>query len=221
MRILVVVAMMLALPIALSSCAKAAESGAEENLLIAPEYYEVSGVAAGDMLNIRAEPDAHADIVGTLPPGASPVEVIAVTDGPTRWGKVVAGDGVGWVSMAYLAEVDPARVPGTPIPTQTVCAGTEPFWSLTFSADSMSFEAPDVAATTLSLSSSGAFVARSHRFYAVAGDSANGMSAVVSSGEYCSDGMSDRDYGWSIDLLRSDGGKVSGYTGCCTRAIDE
>ncbi|MCB1475197.1 MAG: SH3 domain-containing protein [Rhodobiaceae bacterium] len=201
--------------------ASMARAQTDETLFIAPQYYEVSGVAAGDVLNIRAEPDPHSAIVGTLAPGAGPVEIIATTQTATPWGKVIAGDGSGWVSMSYLAQIDPESVPGTPLPTSTVCTGTEPFWSLTFTDKTMSFEAPDVSPIALPLVGSGSFVARPHRFYAIADSGPARLTAVISSGEYCSDGMSDRDYGWSVDLLQSDGGTVSGYSGCCTRAVDK
>jgi len=201
--------------------AVAGEAAAEEILLTVPQYYAVSGVAAGDALNVRAGPDAGAEIIGTLPPGLSPFEIVAVTAGDAPWGMIVAGEGSGWVSMSYLAPADPTRIAGTPIPAGTVCTGTEPFWSLTFGGDgTLAFETPDDAPVVLPLRQSGSFLARSDRFYALAGEDAGQMSVVVSGGQYCSDGMSDRRYGWTVDLLKSGEGAVAGHTGCCTRRPD-
>ena len=38
--------------------------------------FDVTGVAANDVLNIRAAPDASAEIIGTLSPNARDIEVV-------------------------------------------------------------------------------------------------------------------------------------------------
>ena len=45
-----------------------------------PTYYRVVDVGADDRLNIRAAPDASADIVDTLAPDARPVEILETAD---------------------------------------------------------------------------------------------------------------------------------------------
>ena len=41
-----------------------------------PGFYAVTGVASGDVLNIREEPDANAAIIESLEPGAWPAEAV-------------------------------------------------------------------------------------------------------------------------------------------------
>lgn len=192
-------------------------ASAEPEILMTPQYFTVTGVAANDVLNIRAEASGSAEIVGALAPGAGPVEVV-MTDGD--WGRVSAGDQSGWVSMKFLQPRAMETLPETPIPAGLRCLGTEPFWSLTLDAGSLRYSDPEGAALSLPLSASGSFVARPHRFYVEAGEGGDTVTAIVSSAELCSDGMSDRDYGWAVDFLRRDADGISGLTGCCMRPLD-
>jgi hypothetical protein len=66
-----------------------------------PALFRVTGVAANDVLNIRAEPSARAAIIGSFRPDAGGIEVVALSaDG--RWGLVNSGEQAGWSSMRYL-----------------------------------------------------------------------------------------------------------------------
>ena len=86
---------------------------------ILPTLFDVARVAADDVLNIRAEPDASAPIIGTLAFDATHVEVVEQRAG---WSRVNTGEGSGWVSDRYLDyRVDvwqdgalPAAVHGAP-----------------------------------------------------------------------------------------------------------
>lgn len=183
-----------------------------------PTYHKVSGVAAGDVLNIRAQPGGGAEIIGSFAPETMPVEVIATRE---NWAYVVSGEQMGWVSRSYLAPLDVATVPGTPVPLQSRCFGTEPFWGFTFTADGkIAFESLNEPEATLPIVASDRFVARPNRFYAVAGNEEQKMTVFLSTGTLCSDGMSDRDYGWSVELLRENSGDRSAYLGCCMRLPD-
>ena len=42
-----------------------------------PALHDVTGVAADDVLNVRARPDASAPVLGALTPDATGVEVVA------------------------------------------------------------------------------------------------------------------------------------------------
>ena len=67
-----------------------------------PALYSVTGVAGDDVLNIRLEPDATAEAVGSLPPDATNIEVVGLSpDG--GWGQVIAGEAAGWIKMEFLA----------------------------------------------------------------------------------------------------------------------
>lgn len=68
------------------------------------DTYAVIGVTRDDVLNIRAEPNASAPIVGTLSPVAQDITISAETRSLTStWVEVRQGDVVGWVNAAYLA----------------------------------------------------------------------------------------------------------------------
>jgi len=69
----------------------------------------VIGVAAGDELNVRAGPGTGEEVVATLAPLATDVEVV----GETRrlpnslWVEVDAGATTGWANLRYLAFIGP------------------------------------------------------------------------------------------------------------------
>lgn len=90
----------------------------------APVPMSVTGVAADDVLNLRAEPWADARKVGELPPDATGVEAsrcVAVlrerivpegTAGASRWCRVSLGAQAGWANARFLAPVSgPAPAP--------------------------------------------------------------------------------------------------------------
>lgn len=77
--------------------------------------YAVVLVAPGDVLNVRAEPDPAAAVVGTLGPAAR--GVVATGErrpvGSAEWAQVRVGAATGWVNAAYLTEdVDAMRFKG-------------------------------------------------------------------------------------------------------------
>lgn len=174
-----------------------------------PGLYRVTGVAAGDVLNIRAAPSASADILGNLPPGAVDVEVVA---GQNGWGQVSTGETAGWVKLSFLA-----RQPGADwfALTQPLrCLGTEPFWSLgvepaTRVAVFSTPEGGDAFTTLTTLWPGeawrpGAAIALPDGF------------ATLTGGQ-CSDGMSDRAFGIAISLYRM-GDAPAVLQGCCSLA---
>ena len=92
-----------------------------------PQRFDVANVASNDTLNIRAQPTGKSNILGELAYDAKGVEVIR-KDASGKWGQVNAGEGAGWVSLAYM------RVTNDPHWAEMVepllCSGTEPFWNL-------------------------------------------------------------------------------------------
>lgn len=54
-----------------------------------PAVYDVAGVAADDVLNVRAEPSAEAPVLRTLAPDAGGIEVVALS-GPAG-NRLLAG----------------------------------------------------------------------------------------------------------------------------------
>lgn len=68
--------------------------------------FQVTDVAAGDVLNMRAGPGAQHAIVGTIPPDGRDVRVVGdgVMVGEWLWAPVAYGGVEGWVNMRYLSE---------------------------------------------------------------------------------------------------------------------
>lgn len=87
-----------------------------------PDYYAVAGVAAGNVLNIRAEPSANAAKVGEIPHDGRGLQNLGCTGGPTfaqwqemsetereqarrqRWCRIRYGGVEGWVAGWFLTE---------------------------------------------------------------------------------------------------------------------
>ena len=154
-----------------------------------PARFTVAGVGAGDVLNVRAEPSAQARVLATLPPGSTGVEIVQLSP-DRRWGLMAFGGGSGWVSMRFLAR---EAASGTPLPRPLLCRGTEPFWGLSVTGTGAAFESPDRGTVPL------------RPLGEVAGFG-GGVSAFDAGGETldltvvrkaCSDGMSDRPYGFT------------------------
>ena len=89
-----------------------------------PDHYRVTGVAANDVLNLRASPHAKAAKVGVIPPGATCVRNLGCQGGLSlaeyttlspaqqkerlrqhpRWCRVEYRGVTGWVAGRFLAE---------------------------------------------------------------------------------------------------------------------
>lgn len=178
-----------------------------------PERHVVSGVPDGEVLNVRAAASAAAADLGDLAEGTQ-VEVLGV-DRDGKWGRIVHGEGNGWVALRFLTPVEPERVGGSPIPTGLICTGTEPFWSIATDApDAVTFAEPGpggIAEDRARVEWAGAASGRSGFPAAVRARGAVADYALVLRPAACNDGMSDRDYGWTADLMT--GARL--LTGCC------
>jgi N-acetylmuramoyl-L-alanine amidase len=62
--------------------------------------YRVTKVAADDVLNIRAGPDANLAIVGSIPPNGRGVRIVGACSG--QWCRVDYRGATGWVNRNYL-----------------------------------------------------------------------------------------------------------------------
>lgn len=177
-----------------------------------PAIYDVTGVTEGDVLNIRERPDASSAIVGQLAPGMT-VEVIRPNDRQT-WGRVNEGERPGWVSLRYMTR-RPGQWDGA-FPEVASCFGTEPFWSLLRTGDAITFSTPDASAALTITARSGS-ENRRDSFHMIA-EGADGPAVAFLRTEACSDGMSDREFGISVQLLLGLGAGARQLSGCCTRA---
>jgi len=186
-----------------------------------PGLFDVTGVAQNDVLNVRVGPDAGSDKIDALLPNQQSVEVVSLSQNG-KWGLVNTNEGSGWVSMRYLQARNSNRT--DPLLGWS-CSGTEPFWSL-------SFETDGTAAADWSLM--GLTEQNDTRYMSVWSEKAQNRappvygfrladettaSGVQASGvittRLCNDGMSDRTYGYSIDVLLS-GPENSIVSGCCS-----
>ena len=175
-----------------------------------PALHSVDGVAADDVLNIRAAPDAGADILATLAPDAAGIEVISVSDG---WALVNAGEGSGYAALQFLARE--AGPDWYTLERPMACFGTEPFWSLTLDpgagvATYATPEAVEGSPKPIGQTWPGTLWAPT------AALELEGGLAVLRPAD-CTDGMSDRRFGIAIDVFQQQG-KGQRLSGCCALA---
>lgn len=89
-----------------------------------PDFYAVTGVAADDVLNIRAAPSTGAARLGEIPPDGHGIKNLGCRGGPgfavwermseaqrrqaaqRRWCRIRYGDVEGWVAGRFLKEDD-------------------------------------------------------------------------------------------------------------------
>ncbi|WP_164871373.1 SH3 domain-containing protein [Paracoccus sp. Arc7-R13] len=174
---------------------------------ILPTLFDVARVAADDVLNIRAEPDASAPIIGTLAFDATHVEVVEQRAG---WSRVNTGEGSGWVSDRYLDYRVDVWQDGA-LPAAFQCFGTEPFWAFIPQGDSVVLGGPDMPEDT-----------RPVRAVLSTGIFRDPTRAVVADGltltaipQLCSDGMSDRLFGMRAHVVIH-GDVPRMLSGCCS-----
>lgn len=202
--------------LALSAAALGAGPAAATQEYILPTLFDVSGVAADDVLNIRAAPSADAEIIGTLAPYARRVEVVA-HDESGRWAQVNTRERSGWVALRYLQYRTDVWEEGE-LPETLSCFGNEPFWSLAKEGEALVFSTPEAPEQAMALDaalSPGVF--RSPRRAILASDGARSLTAVMTP-MACSDGMSDRAYGLDLTVIVEDGASPRLLTGCCSIA---
>lgn len=174
---------------------------------ILPTLFDVTGVAAGDVLNIRQQPSAASPVIGSLSPDATRIEVVEERNG---WARVNTGEGSGWASMRYLAYRSDVWDHGA-LPEGFRCFGTEPFWGIAADGGDLVLSAVDMED-------------RRHRIGAVMDtgvfrDPARAVLAdgatLVATPQICSDGMSDRLFGLRATLVLP-GPRPRMLNGCCS-----
>lgn len=173
---------------------------------VLPTLFDVAGVAADDVLNIRERPDAKSPIIGTLAPDATHVEVVGERNG---WMQVNTAERSGWVNGRYLNYRVDVWEAGK-LPAGLRCLGTEPFWSLTPEGGELVLSTPegDSRMALRKVLDTGWF--RDPR-RALVGD---GVTAVIAPAQ-CSDGMSDLAYGLQATVILGAGEAAQMLTGCC------
>ena len=172
----------------------------------APTLLVVTGVAPDDVLNIRAEPDANAAILGMLAFDATGIEVTAQGTDTLDWIHI-AHDGVaGWVNARFLSFENA----GQTLPVRLTCSGTEPFWGieLSYSRAEANFVFSDTVFTT-GFAPPVSPAARTDQWLLAEWDDPADFLLIAP--EACSDGMSDNTHPYSVSA-RLDGNVLAG---CC------
>src|SRR5690606_26373766 len=107
------------------------------------QRYEVVEVAAGNTLNVRAQPGIAAGIIGHLDSDTSNLAVAGtrVDVNCSVWWQVIRPQGLGWVNARYLAPTDIHGQGEHVFPLR--CLGTEPFWALTMQDKQATLETPE------------------------------------------------------------------------------
>jgi uncharacterized membrane protein len=183
-------------------------------VLAEPSYHRVTGVAANDTLNIRSTPDASSADIGDLAYDAQAIEVLDF-DPTGRWARVALAESDGWVSTRFLERDTVLTIGETSLPVGLVCTGTEPFWAIGLFDGLARFSHPESNLVDLPFLSTS--VAEGHlgspALISTAGPKAT--AEIIVSAEACSDGMSDRSYGWTVNLLIQSDGMRRFVSGCC------
>lgn len=182
-----------------------------------PRLYDVTGVAADDVLNVRERPDSASPLVGRLTPDARGIEVTA-TDDTGRWAQINTDERTGWVALRYLAPHPETEGP----PTNLACYGTEPFWALALRDGAALYTSPDSPERRYAVDVAlGTGIRGDARAALIARDDGGRLTAAVSGG-FCTDGMSDRSYALNATVVvEDDGSEPRMLTGCCSLATGE
>lgn len=175
-----------------------------------PALFAVSGVSALDVLPIRTHPDAASDIAGSIAPFTIGVEVVAISD-DGAWGMVSTGEGNGWVAMRFLQATPPPKL-GL-IPRPLTCLGIEPFWQLRLDGIATATYATPDADMTMTIAEE--VVTREGYFLRISGSMGHDRTLIIRRAA-CSDGMSDRQFGFALTMFSSLSGTQRINTGCCT-----
>lgn len=168
--------------------------------------HDVTGVASDDVLFVRARPSNDGDVTGTLRHDARGVRVTELSENGL-WGRVDHPDAEGWAYLEYLE-------PSGDFPGTLDCTGTEPFWSMAIRPDSVTLDEMSGAGFDGTAGTRESAEARSNRWSLRAFDSGRSLTAVIVSRQ-CSDGMSDRSYPYTVDVILSEQDGHRHISGCC------
>ena len=177
-----------------------------------PALFNVTDVVAGDVLNIRTRPSANSPIIGALARNARRIEVVDISE-DGRWGRINFDEGTGYVALRFL---DPQPGPAwTTMQVPLSCFGTEPFWSFTAIDGDAVLEVMDSGPVDLVITEVIAAAGRSDVIgVQLSARSSTGFASLQAT--QCSDGMSDRAFGISMDLFLLQAEGATGYSGCCS-----
>ena len=178
-----------------------------------PAFYDVTGVASNDTLNVRSGIGTKHPITHKLKHNQRYVEIIRLSDNG-RWGLIGYPEGSGWASMRFLTRQPNQN--GNDVPRPISCGGNEPFWGLSLDQNENVFSTPSSAPKSFSTIWQGIPNGMLAISYGI--KMANGpeeINAIIRRTQ-CSDGMSEMEYGFEINVLISDYSGHQMYHGCCS-----
>jgi uncharacterized membrane protein len=182
---------------------------------ILPAIFEVSGLKAGDHLNVRAAPSAKAKDIGDLKAGTR-VEVTAI-DPNVGWAQIVYGEWTAWAYARFLTPIDTPLMSGTDLPANMSCGGTEPFWDMQITDGT---QAQFGMMGDVKLLENISYAGKSSNHTLKQGIQTASWTAFAEKRQ-CSDGMSDRQMGIAIELMTT--ASNAGFrhlSGCCSVTLD-
>lgn len=178
------------------------------------ETYKVVGIKAGDSLVVREEPadggrPGDWKVLGRIPATAGNVLGTGRSKliGKQRWREVSFGQAIGWVNGTFLEGADLANLKDATFQ----CSGTEPFWGVTLGPAGAEYSDPEAKAQLEVIRVQPSTARLFPLLYRMTDPAGRPYRATVSRQEWCSDGMSDYDYGFEI-LLSDD---ENFQQGCC------
>lgn len=180
-------------------------------------FYQLTGIASGDVLNVRSGPSTRNRVIGKLTHDAGTLEILE-RDPEHQWGRIVWEGGMGWVFLEFVSPVSPEMVPSSDIPINLHCSGADPYWDYSVISET------EVMFKVLFDDS-----AENTKIQTVveSANSANEPTALIAQTEdikltalldtqLCEDVATGRRYGWSIDLLVEQQGAPKLFSGCCS-----
>lgn len=164
-----------------------------------PRLVTITNVPANDSLNIRQAARADSQDIGDLSNGDQ-VELLEQLGG---WSRILWQEGNGWIATKFTRPTERPQL-ASGLPTGLQCGGTEPFWSVKLLKLGVAYY--DGGSYLIQKSGVSRNDATSTYYF-----TAEGLNGVLRRAA-CNDGMSDRSYGWRIDLIDGQGLQ----SGCCS-----
>lgn len=178
-----------------------------------PAFYDVTGVASNDVLNVRAGTGASHPIIEKLAYNDRYIEIVEVSENG-KWGLIGYPGGSGWASMRYLKRQPGQDGPNLPRPLS--CGGNEPFWDIKFSRHGNEFTEMGEMSHQLNTVWEGIPDGMLPVIYGIRMVGGGDKMDVVITRSRCSDGMSDYTYGFEVNALLSGALGNRMLTGCCS-----
>jgi len=183
--------------------------------------FRIKNVKRSDVLNIRERVDdqssiSRTKILGQIPANATGVlgSGASLKVGPVRWYEVRYKDARGWVNGRYLEPVSPKL--DDEFDANLFCGGTEPFWALRVESKTAELQRPDAPPAHYSVAVREPFQGRNDALaIRLVSNDGSDISALVQHKEWCSDGMSDLEYGFEVRLVGLSEGDIP-LMGCCS-----